>query len=96
MKLCCGHCHVELKDQDKVVLDDFGIIRHKNCYDYANGLHLIDTVGICKDVRGHIPRFLLDTYKDIIAMDPDEFREAEEIMDAEVIETLSYTLGHFS
>lgn len=72
MELCCGHCHVELKDEDQVVLDDLGCIRHKECFDYANGLHLIDTVGICKEVRGHIPQFLIDTYREIIAMDEDE------------------------
>ncbi|MCQ6275833.1 hypothetical protein JMM81_12810 [Bacillus sp. V3B] len=86
MGVCCGACHVELKNDDLVVLDDLGVLRHERCYDYANYLHLIDTVGAFESVRGRLPDFLISTYKQIIAMDEDEQHFPEEIEDEEVIE----------
>ena len=89
MKLCCGACHVELKNDDQVVLDDLGTLRHKECYDYAHYLHLIDTVGPFESVRGILPDFLISVSKEIIAMGEDEQRSPEEIEDEEVIATLA-------
>ena len=89
MGVCCGACHVELKNDDLVVLDDLGILRHKQCYDYGNYLHLIDTVGVFESIRGRFPDFLISTYKQMIAMDEDEQRSPEEIEDEEVIAILA-------
>lgn len=89
MELCCGSCHVELKNNDLVVLDDFGSIKHEQCYDFTNYQHLVDTVGPFESVKGKFPEFLLSTYKELIALDENEQRSPEEIEDEEVIAVLA-------
>lgn len=89
MEVCCGSCHVELKSDNLVVLDCLGILRHEGCYDYTNHLDKIDTIGPYKDVKGLVPAFMINLYREVIAMDPDEQRTPEEITDEEVIAILS-------
>ena len=94
MGVYCGHCHVELNQDDKVVMDNFAILRHEECYDFKKEAHLVDTIGLYKDVRGHLPTVFLNAYKEIIAMAADETRPVHEISDDEVIGALAYTLGY--
>lgn len=89
MELCCGVCHIELKGPDKVILDSFGIWRHEKCYDHEKYLHLIDTVGVYESIKGKLPIFLINVYREIIAMEEGETRAAQEIPDEEVIAVLS-------
>ncbi|MCU9601754.1 hypothetical protein [Pallidibacillus thermolactis] len=92
MSLCCRVCRIELKDNDCVVLDDFGVLRHHHCYDYENYQEFVDSVGKFENVRGKFPRFLLNVYKEVIAMGDN--RSKEDISDEEVLATLAYTLGY--
>ena len=89
MGVCCGACHVELKNDDLVVLDDLGIINTKQCYNYAN-YHSLDRYGGSIWIyKRRFPDFLISTYKQMIAMDEDEQRSPEEIEDEEVIAILA-------
>lgn len=91
---CCAECRVELNDRDKIIRDDFAMVYHERCYDFEKRAHLVDSVGTLKDMDGSLPRFLLDTYKKMFAMDEDETRSPDEIPDEEVIDSLAYTLGY--
>jgi hypothetical protein len=94
LSLPCRVCRVELKNDDIVVLDDFGILRHERCYDHENYGHLVDSVGKFESVQGKLPRFLLNAYKEAIALVDKENRLPEEISDEEVYTSLAYTLGY--
>lgn len=96
MALCCGFCHEEVQDKDEVVMDDIACIRHKKCYDLDNNSYPVDSIGLYEDVREHFPKFLLNAYKEVFAMDPEETRAAHEISDEEVIASIGYTLGYLS
>lgn len=86
---CCGSCHIVLDDQDKVILDSFGVWRHEKCYDHEKYLHLIDTVGVYESVKGKLPTFLINVYREILAMDEGETRTVKEIPDEEVVAVLA-------
>jgi hypothetical protein len=90
--VCCGSCHVELKNDDIVVLDDLGILRHQQCYDFTNCRDFIDTVGEFEFVRGKLPAFLIDAYREVIAW--DERKMPKDISDEEVYAVLANTLGY--
>ena len=94
MNLCCGECHIELNPEDDVIMDDFACVRHEKCYDFANKKHLVYKIEPLESVRGHFSPFLLNIYKEILAMDEEEARTAGEISNEEVIGALAYTLGY--
>lgn len=87
MGVCCGACHVELKNEDVVVLDDFNIVRHEGCYDYEKRLDLIYSVGPYKNVQGHFPTFLLNVYREVIAI--GKGITPEEITDEDVLASIA-------
>lgn len=92
MSLCCRSCRIEFKDDDVVVLDDFAILRHKRCYDYQKYWDLIDSIGKFKNIRGTLPDFLMNAYREVIAM--QDKVSPEEISDDEVLSALAYTFGY--
>ncbi|WP_026693888.1 hypothetical protein [Peribacillus kribbensis] len=55
MRLCCGFCHVELEDDDVVVLDEFNFVRHEECFDLPN--HLIKGIDTLDNIRSRFGLF---------------------------------------
>lgn len=92
MSLRCRICHVELKNNDIVVLDDFSVFSHKRCYDFEKLWPLVDSIGKFKCLKGKLSRFTLNAYKEVIAM--DDKRLPEEISDEEIYEILAFTFNH--
>jgi hypothetical protein len=90
MSIRCRVCRVELKDEDIVVLDDFNILRHKRCYDFEYYDHLVDSVGRLEDLQGKLPRFMIEVYKEVLAIGDPKNRLPEEIPDEEVYASLAY------
>ena len=92
MAIRCGTCKIEFKSNDVVVLDDFAIIRHKQCYDYQNHWDLIDSIGKYEDIRGKLPDFLMNAYREVIALQDEKY--PNEISDTKVLSALANTLGY--
>lgn len=92
MALRCESCRIEFKNDDMVVLDDFAILRHKKCYDYQKYCDLIDSIGKLENIRGKLPDFLMNAYREVIALQYKKL--PEETSDDEVLSTIAYTLGY--
>ncbi|MBT2668941.1 hypothetical protein J7J00_26470 [Bacillus sp. ISL-4] len=50
MAICCGECHVELKSDDYVTLDEFSTLRHTYCgYDLI--AELTKDIGTYRNIK---------------------------------------------
>lgn len=78
MGICCGTCHVRLKDDDLVVMDNAYYLKHHACFDYLQSVFSIAAISTFSVLKEKYPLLISGSLEESM-----EFFEGEEMEEEE-------------